>query len=79
MRWGKKKEEPEEIPKVYEKQVEPPRVEVKELPKKEVEPIYRVVQELPKVPIREYKDEKTGGTVYLITVEEALSEMMNSD
>lgn len=72
------REVPKVIPKLPPVPYEEEKVEVEEEPKKEEEQKTKiqVVKEFPMIPVRDFQD-KDGVMVHLITIEEALTEIMN--
>lgn len=68
--FGKKKE----LPKVMVKEIEKPEELAPQEPEKPE--VFRVIKELPTTQIRKFKDTETGEIVNLMTIEEALTEII---
>jgi hypothetical protein len=74
-----KTEELPELPKIYQKPTQEEAKQMKEeIVTEEEKEIIQVVKELPQVPIRQFKNDK-GQIVHLITMEEALTEIINTE
>ena len=64
---------------VFKLRKEEPKIEPKEIKEEpKIEEIIKVVKELPLAPVRDYIDEN-GKKIHLITIEEALTDIVNAD